>query len=245
MLSWNPPPRSLSLSARDVHVWKISLDSMAARLPKLAEALSQDERAEASLLRFERDRRRFIACRGILRAVLGRYLNAAADSIAFRYGPHGKPAVATGSVGLALRFNVSHAEGMALYGIANGREVGIDLERIHNDRAADEVAARFFSDGEIAALRALRPHERVKAFFRCWTRKEAYVKARGEGLSLPLTQFDVSLGPGEAAALLSTRHDPQDASRWSLRELLAGPTYVATIAVEGHGWQLRCWQWRR
>ena len=92
-------------------------------------------------------------------------------------------------------------------------------------------------------LRTLPTDVQRQAFFRCWTRKEAYIKARGQGLSLPLDQFDVSLAPGEPAAILGTQQDPSEASRWSLQELTAAPGYIAALAVEGHGWRLTCWQW--
>jgi 4'-phosphopantetheinyl transferase len=121
--------------------------------------------------------------------------------------------------------------------------VGIDLERVRFDLAVVEIAERFFSQREVAILRALPADEQRQAFFRCWTRKEAYIKARGEGLSLPLDQFDVSLAPGEPAAVLGTQRDPSEAARWSLLELDPAPGYVAALAVEGRSWRLTCWQW--
>jgi 4'-phosphopantetheinyl transferase len=121
--------------------------------------------------------------------------------------------------------------------------VGIDLERIRLDLAVAEIAERFFSRREVAMLRALSTDVQQQAFFRCWTRKEAYIKARGEGLSLPLDQFDVSLAPGEPAAVLGTQPDPSEASRWSLQELTPAPGYAAALAVKGHSWRLTCWQW--
>jgi len=210
---------------------------------ELAALLSEDERMRASGFIFERDRSRFIVGRGTLRVILGRYLDVPPGSLTFRYGPHGKPAVSTGSGGDAVRFNVAHSHGMALYGITIGREIGIDLERVRSDFETDQIADQFFSRRERAALRALSPESRLEGFFRCWTRKEAYIKARGDGLSLPLTRFDVSLAPGEPTVHLSTPDAPLEASRWSLEELPAGPGYIAAIAVEGHGWRLRCWQY--
>jgi 4'-phosphopantetheinyl transferase len=240
--SWNAPPETLSLANGDVHVWKASLDPAPMRAHGLAEMLSEDERARASGFFFEQDRSRFIVCRGVLRIILGRYLGAPPGSLKFSYGPHGKPAVSPGSGGTALRFNVAHSQGMALYGVTIGREIGIDIERIRSDFATDQIADQCFSRRELAALRALSPESRLEGFFRCWTRKEAYLKARGEGLSLPLTRFDVSLIPGERTVQLSTPDTPLEAARWSLEELPAGPDYIAAIAVEGHDWRLRCWQ---
>jgi 4'-phosphopantetheinyl transferase len=121
--------------------------------------------------------------------------------------------------------------------------VGIDLERIRFDLAVAEIAERFFSRREVAMLRVFPTDVQRQAFFRCWTRKEAYIKARGEGLSLPLDQFDVSLAPGEPFAVRGTQKDPSEASRWSLQELIPAPGYVAALAVEGRCWRLNCWQW--
>jgi 4'-phosphopantetheinyl transferase len=121
--------------------------------------------------------------------------------------------------------------------------VGIDIERIRSDLEVGEIADRFFSRREVAMLQTLPTEEQRQAFFRCWTRKEAYLKARGEGLSLPLDQFDVSLAPGEPAAVLGIRPDSSEGSRWSLQELTLAPGYEAALAVEGYGWRLTCWQW--
>jgi 4'-phosphopantetheinyl transferase len=205
--------------------------------------LAADEQARAERFYFERDREHFIAARGVLRTILGCYLNRVPECLSFCYSSHGKPALAGEPGGDAICFNVSHSHGVALYAVTRGREVGIDLERIRFDVAVAEIAERFFSRREVAMLRALPTEVQHQAFFRCWTRKEAYIKARGEGLSLPLDQFDVSLAPGEPAAVLGTQRDPSEASRWSLQELTPAPDYVAALAVEGHGWHLTCWQW--
>ena len=143
----------------------------------------------------------------------------------------------------AIRFNLSHSHGKALYAVSRGREIGVDLEFIRGDLEAEQIAERFFSHSEIETLRALPLSLRKHAFFLCWTRKEAYIKARGEGLSLPLDQFDVSLIPGEPAALLSTQSDSDEALRWSLRNLTPASGYAAALATEGRDWTLSCWQW--
>ena len=132
---------------------------------------------------------------------------------------------------------------MALYALTRGPNVGVDLERIRPDFAGDDIAQRFFAPAEVAALRAVPADLRTKAFFNCWTRKEAFIKARGMGLSLPLDQFVVSLAPGESPALVSAQNDPQAAQRWCLYELEPGDGYVAAFAVEGKGCELQCWRW--
>ncbi len=227
----------------EVHVWRAALDQTPSQIHGFLHYLAADERARAERFYFERDREHFIVARGVLRAILGSYLNRAPECLSFCYSSLGKPALAGESDGDAIRFNVSHSHGVALYAVTRGREVGIDLERIRFDLAVAEIAERFFSRREVAMLRTLPPEGQRQAFFRCWTRKEAYTKARGEGLSLPLDQFDVSLAPGEPAAVLGTQRDPSEAFRWSLQELTPAPGYVAALAVAGHGWRLACWQW--
>jgi 4'-phosphopantetheinyl transferase len=240
---WRAPPETLVLGDDEIHVWRATLDQTPSQIQGFLHNLAADEQAKAERFYFERDREHFIAARGVLRAILGGYLNRAPESLSFCYSSHGKPALAGESDGEPIRFNVSHSYGVALYAITRGREVGIDLERIRFDLAVAEIAERFFSRREVAMLRTLPTEAQRQAFFRCWTRKEAYIKARGEGLSLPLDQFDVSLAPGEPAAVLGTQRDPSEAARWSLQELTLAPGYVAALAVEGHGWRLSCWQW--
>jgi 4'-phosphopantetheinyl transferase len=201
--------------------------------------LSPDERARAERFHFARDRDHFIAGRGLLRVILARYLETEPGTLRFEYGRHGKPRLAS-TAGDGIRFNVAHSRGLALYAVAVGRELGVDIERIE-PRLEQGIAERFFSPGEIATLRSLPPPVQREAFFACWTRKEAYVKARGEGLTLGLDQFEVSMCPGEPAALLHTASDPDEARRWSLQELAPGPGYAAALAVEGGDWMLQRW----
>ncbi len=241
--SWPPPPAHLTLAEDEVHVWRAHLDLAPAQVRELLRTLTPDERARARRFRFRRDRDRFIVARGVLRAILGRYLGVDPGRLRFRYSPYGKPALADEFEDEGIRFNLAHSQGIALYAVSRGRDVGVDVEYVRADLADERIAERFFSPREVAMLRAVPAEQRREAFFHCWTRKEAYVKARGEGLSLPLDQFDVSLAPGEPAALLSTPGDPPEVTRWSLRALDPGPGYIAALAVEGNGWRLRCWQW--
>ncbi len=244
VLPWCLPPQTLVLGRDEVHVWRARLDQQTpSQIQSFLHNLAADEQARAEKFYFERDRERFIVARGVLRAILGSYLNRAPECLSFSYSSHGKPALAEESGRDAIRFSVSHSRGVALYAVTSGREVGIDLEHIRFDLAVAEIVERFFSQREVATLRTLPTEVQRQAFFNCWTRKEAYIKARGEGLSLPLDQFDVSLVPGEPAAILDTQRDPSEASRWSLQELTAAVGYVAALAVEGHGWRLTCWQW--
>jgi 4'-phosphopantetheinyl transferase len=231
----------LALDPDEVHVWRAPLEAAEDVLESYERLLSPDERQRAERFVFHKHRVRFIVARAVLRILLSRYLDREPERIGFVYGREGKPALAEG--GASIRFNLSHSEALALYALTLRREVGIDLEWISPRISFEELAERFFTPGEVASLRALPDDAREPAFFACWTRKEAYMKAIGKGLSLPTQDFEVTLAPGEAAALLSTRHDPDQAARWSMLELDAGPGFAAAVVVEGRGWRVQRWQW--
>jgi 4'-phosphopantetheinyl transferase len=224
----------------EIHVWRASLDLPASGLAKLRLILSPDERKRAGRFHFEADRRRSVIGRGYLRLLLGEILDSPADKLQFEYGEFGKPRLKPVH-GLPLQFNLSHSGELILIAVAKGRAVGIDVERIRTGLDFEGVAARFFSANECKILDSLAGPERDDAFFTCWTRKEAYLKARGNGLSIPLDQFDVSFLPDEEARLLETRHDPDEAGRWRLLPVSVSTGYVAALAAQGFDWKLRCW----
>lgn len=224
-------------------MWRASLELPSSQVQTLQHNLTEEELERAERFHFQRHRVRFIVARGVLRTILGRYLWVEPGRLRFSYGPHGKPELAGNNAWRALRFNVSHSHRLALYAVTNDREIGVDVERIRPDLAGEKIAERFFSPQEAAMLRGLPAQVRQEAFFACWTRKEAYLKAVGEGITLRLDQFEVSVAPEGPATLLSIKGDPKKASRWSLKELDPGPGYVAALAVKGHGWDLRCWHW--
>jgi len=238
---WNKAPHEAVLASDYVHVWRADLDQPAWRIQQLAQTLSTDEQERAERYRFEHLQRRFIVGRGVLRAILSHYLRVMPAQIQFRYGPQGKPRLAEPLT--TLHFNLAHSHELALYAVTQDRAIGVDIEHVRPLDRAEQLAERFFSAQEAAALRAVPPDQRLEAFFICWTRKEAYIKARGGGLSIPLNQFDVSLAPGEPARLVASRIDRRDPDRWSLYALAPAPAYLATIAVEGNGLRLACWQW--
>src|SRR5262245_59040695 len=237
--TWCQPPAQLPWPRDEVHVWRATLALPEAAADRLKQCLSADERDRMERFRFEKDRLRYLIGRGLLRLLLGAYLEVPPQELRFETTAAGKPHLAAGQG--QLQFNVSHSGEYVLIVIAAGRAVGIDVEVVADDFDAGEIAAHFFSPSEQRDLEMLKGRARIEAFFECWTRKEAYVKARGEGLSLPLDQFDVSLRPGEAARLIATRPDPTEASRWQLSGLGVADGYKAALAVEGQGWTLRSW----
>ncbi|HWG46834.1 MAG TPA: 4'-phosphopantetheinyl transferase superfamily protein [Gemmataceae bacterium] len=234
------PPR---LTTDDVQVWRIPLDCGEDVLSRLHASLADEERKRAARFHFEKDRRHFIAGRGAMRSLLAPYLQQRPEQVRFAYTIHGKPLLVGEAGAIDLRFNLTHSHGLALLAVTRGREIGVDVERIRDNLEGEKLAERFFSPREVAALRSLPPELRREAFFHCWTRKEAYIKAVGKGLTLPLDQFDVTLHPGEPAALMATRHDPQDVGRWSMRSLTPAEGYVGALLVEGHSWRLWCGHW--
>lgn len=233
----------MTLGKNEVHVWRASLELPSPEVQILEQNLTEEELERADRFHFQRHRARFIVARGLLRTILSRYLKIEPRRLRFLYGPKGKPELAGDTGRRGLCFNVSHSHGLALYAVTHGREIGVDVECIRPDVAGEKIAERFFCPQEAAMLRELPAEVRQQAFYTCWTRKEAYLKAIGEGITLRLAQFEVSVTPGEPAVLLSINGDPKEASYWSLKELDPEPGYVGTLAVKGHGWDLRCWQW--
>jgi 4'-phosphopantetheinyl transferase len=236
-----PPALPWSLGEAEVHVWLANLDRSLGQLSKLGSMLSAEEQVRANRFRFEKHRNRYIAARAVLRSLLAAYLEIDATAVQLSYNAHGKPDLADPADD--LRFNLAHSSVLALYGITRGRNIGIDVERIRPELAAEDIARRFFAPEEVAALSLLPEELRMKAFFKCWTRKEAFVKARGLGLSMPLDHFVVSLHPGETPALLSVKDDEQMPSRWAICELDPEEGYAAALAVEEKNFELKCWNY--
>jgi 4'-phosphopantetheinyl transferase len=229
----------LALPDDEVHVWRVDLEAVRINESRWLKILSADESMRASRFHFARDRQSFAASRSILRMILAGYLAADPDGLSFSYSNKGKPSLGQAYAGSGLQFNISHSGGIALFAFTRQREIGVDVEQVRRDFEVEALAQRYFSAREQTQLAALSADERVDAFFRCWTRKEAYIKATGDGLSLPLSQFDVSLEIKEASALLATRPDSSEASRWLLQEVPETEGYVAALCVRGHDWKLK------
>jgi len=237
-------PELPDLREGEVHVWYAALDRYASFTQQYYRTLSADEQSRAERFRFERDKNHFIAARGLLREILRHYLHTTPEEISFCYNPQGKPALQNHPDNQNLMFNVSHSHGMALYAITQKKNIGIDVEQIRNDVEADKIATRFFSEQEASILYSLPIHLKTRGFYNCWTRKEAYLKARGEGLMTPLSKFSVSLTPGKPAALINCQWDPDETSRWTLHELNVDHRYIAALAVEGIPANITCRPWR-
>lgn len=227
---WQPPRACRTPGPSEVHVWRMRLDVPEACLSELGQLLSADEHARAERFRFERDRRRYVAGRAFLRRLLGYCLGDEPGGLQFRYGAKGKPLTVDGAP--HLRFNLSHSRGLAVYAVTSERELGVDIETVRPLIGAENIALRFFSASESAALRRLPESQKIEGFFNCWTRKEAWLKAVGDGLSRPLSDIDVSLVPGEPARILRVHNDPEEAARWSLYAFEAFPGSVGALCVE-------------
>jgi 4'-phosphopantetheinyl transferase len=241
--TWSSPPEWPTLAPDDVQVWLIPIDPSPTTVEQLRHLLSADERVRADRFHFRSDSNRFTVARAFLRITLGKYLRTDPGDIEFDYSKYGKPCLAPfANESTQLKFNLAHSGNRALYAFTRGREIGIDLERITPQLAVEGIARRFFSTTEVKLLEAVAPHVRTQAFFNCWTLKEAFVKAKGVGISLPLNQFDVTFAPFAPVVLLRTRWNEAEALRWSLQTIDAGADYVGAIAVEDHNWRLSCWQ---
>ncbi len=231
----------MDLSNDHIHVWVASLDVSPELLERLRSTLSAEEFERASHFYFLRDRACFAAGRGILRHLLGSYLRVAPERLSFCYNDYGKPAL-SGQHAAALRFNLSHSDAIAVVAVTPERDLGIDVERYSESKGDEAVAEKYFSPREFACFRSVPEGLRTRVFLNCWTRKEAYIKARGMGLSIPLDSFDVSLAPGEPAALLRTaEHD--DSLKWQLQDLMLGENYVGALAASGWGWTFELRRW--
>ena len=241
--SWSVPPGKLILERDEIHVWRADLNVSQELLKTLKDTLENKERDRANRFHFEKDRHHFIAARGVLRLILGNYLNIQPRNLNFAYNTHGKPKIANELDQDHVKFNLSHSHGVALYAVTLGREVGIDIERVRTNLSLEKIAKRFFSPLEFQMLSALSPSERIEGFFNCWTRKEAYIKAIGEGLSIPLDQFDVTLNPRDEAKIISIKGDSTLASCWSLYPLTPAAGYAGALAVEGKNLRIKYWMW--
>lgn len=240
--SWQQGPSAPAFPADRVDVWRVRLDEPvdATSAPSI---LSFDELTRASRFHFEKDRLHFARCRSALRFLLSRYLGIPAAEIRFEYQPSGKPELAAQQNPRQLQFNVSHSAGLALIAVSAGHRLGIDIEKIRVDVDITTLAERFFSARERAGLRILPDRLRVLGFFACWTRKEAFLKATGDGLSFPLADFSVTTHPDLDPALEEIRGNTVARKQWFLADLSVFEGYCATVALERSHSRLETYAW--
>jgi 4'-phosphopantetheinyl transferase len=236
MLSQSFELSSLDLKIRDdeIHIWFSVLDQTETVLYEFLQTLSSDERMRAGRFHCYEDKKRYIARHGMLRMILGGYLGVKPSELRFYLGKNGKPAIAKTSGKGTIQFNLSHSNGVALFAFARNHEIGVDVEHIRDIPEMEQIVERFFSRKEKEAFRSLPLSQKREAFFNGWTRKEAFVKALGDGLSRPLYKFDVSLIPNESADLLRIESDSREASQWSIQNLNPAPNYKGAFAVKSH-----------
>jgi 4'-phosphopantetheinyl transferase len=251
---------NVELPAGEVHIWTVNLDPPADRVEALGRSLSPDEWERANRFRFDRHRRQYVVGRGALRSLLAGYMGTRPELVRFTYGPRGKPfldasfSLSPGTGERAgergdgindLFFNLSNSDEMAFVGFVRGREIGVDIEYLKPMPDCEQIAERFFSESERAVLRGIPKENKEEAFFNCWTRKEAYLKAVGEGLAAPLDSFDVTLAPGEPPRMLTLRGDAEAASRWWLEHFRISPEHIGALALERREpeerWVVRTW----
>jgi len=242
-ISWPDPPAHWSLQKGEIHVWAENLQPSAARISAFVKTLSEDETARAARFHFDRDRDHFIAGRGLLRAVLARYVGGNPSQLKFDYAPKGKPALSTSYRSHRLEFNVSHSGELILVAVAHDLEVGIDVEQIRPCADYECIAGSFFTQPECETLRNLEEPQKLPAFFRLWTCKEACLKATGEGISEGLGQVEVSFLEGEPALLINVPGDAGSVLNWSLYELAPAPGFIGALAAPASDITVNRWRW--
>ena len=239
---WLNPPGNLILSEEEAHVWRADLEIDERVQSSLLNLLSPDEKRRALKFRFAKDSRNFIATRGILRSLIGKYLEIKPAEVCFQYNQFGKPGITNNN---PLQFNISHSQNMALFAFSKKHNVGVDVEFLNPNIQVKDIAINFFSRNEIRKLLSLPDQQKPLGFFNCWTRKEAFIKAVGAGLSFPLDKFEVSMEPDKPAKLLATDWDPNAASKWSIYSISLGSNFVGSLAIEGLVDKVKLWNWQK
>jgi 4'-phosphopantetheinyl transferase len=237
---WRASPVRPAVPLDHIDVWQICLDVPESDADP-HNFLASDEMWRAERFHFARDRQRFVRCRSAAREILGRYLEVPPQNIRFIYETNGKPQITDDQNQRQLRFNISHSSGLAVMAVVSGRAIGVDVEKIKSNVEYLDLAKRFFSTNEYRKLSAMPTNRLARAFFACWTRKEAFIKACGEGLSFPLSEFSVSIDPDAPATLQDVRTDPGAAARWSLINLEPREGYIGALAVEGPAQPIERW----
>ena len=243
-IRWKPGPKRPRVCEHDVHVWRSSLDLSGAERSELAQSLSRQEQERAERFATDKLRHRYVVGRGILRSLLGSYLGRPPGDLRIRYGEHEKPYLSGDTDEAILQFNVSHSGDLALFAFSREREIGVDLERIRSDLGQTEIASRFFSASESARLLDLPQEQQSDYFFALWTCKEAFVKARGGGISFGLARFDVQLEPGADSAVIVSNEEAKGFAPWFAYRFDPGPGYAGALAVGERSPKISLWEWQ-
>lgn len=238
---WLNPPDNLILGDDEAHVWRTDLELNESLQNSFLKLLSPEEKERAQKFRFAHDRRNFIIARGILRSLISNYLQISPTAISFHYSKFGKPSIANH---YSLQFNISHSQNVVLFAFTKKFIVGVDVECINPNIEIKDIARNFFSKNEIVNLLQLPEQEQALGFFNCWTRKEAFIKAVGEGLSFPLDKFEVSLEPNTPARLLATDWDPKAVAQWSMFSMSPAKDFVGSLVIEGAIEKVKFYNWQ-
>lgn len=241
MPDWHIPTTHPKLASQQVHIWRTSLDVVDSTHNAFRRILSSDELERAQRFVFERDRQRYIVARSVLRSLLAAYVQVHPSDLVFGYEQHGKPFLARPHGATPISFNLSHSDEWAVYGFTQQGRIGIDIECHRSLKDMHRLAASVFSEQELAALHTLPAHQQQAAFYAGWTRKEAFIKACGEGLAFSLKRFDVSLTPGEPACLLRVDADPAAALHWHMSSFTPAHNISGAVVVEGQQFDVMFW----
>ena len=225
------------IGLKEVHLWNICLDQTGPSIDDFASILSEEEYNRANSYISETIRRRYIVSHGFLRIILGAYLNQDPSEVRIVSGPYGKPCLEEGQE--TIQFSMSHSEEQALFAFAQKSRIGIDLEKIREIPNMEQIVKRYFSERENDEFFQLSPRDRPIGFFNGWTRKEAFVKAIGRGMTFPLRKIEVSLSPNVRAELLNAEGYPESMLGWSLHHLEPASGYLAALAVEGQNFEIK------
>jgi 4'-phosphopantetheinyl transferase len=234
---WPVPTVFPGLDDREVHVWQVRIGQVPGSLSRFESVMTPEEIERAGRFRFPADRERYVTARGLSKWLLAYYVESAPEAIVFTVGRHGKPELVPETNPNSIRFNLTHSGDVVLCALSAGRRVGVDVEQ-YRDVSWDELAVRVFSPSELNVYASLPAADRERVFFSFWTRKEAYIKAVGGGLTLSLSAFSVSLD--DRARVI---HASDAESVWIYESLDVGPGYAAAVAAEGDGFLVRTWCW--
>jgi 4'-phosphopantetheinyl transferase len=244
-IHWPARAGAPPLAGNEIHVWATTLSAPSETISEFAAILSSDETARAGKFKFEKHQNRFIAGRGALRKILGPYLRANPANLRFTESTNGKPVLAEDFAGTGIHFNLAHSDDLALVAVTRLGAVGVDVERIRPVNEMDHLVARFFSPRENEAFQKVAEKEKPPAFFNLWTRKEALLKATGEGITRSLSLVEVSFLPGEPARLLAIAGDASKAASWNLSELSPATGFTGALAIQARDMDVQCWRWMR